>query len=103
MTIDSNSGSVIALDEAKKFVSDFRTKYPDMPKGFFAGADKLALLLKQSSCIGIRIYNGYDESKLMTNLVLVGVDKDEKDMTDGVILERLVPCPGACDQSSALY
>jgi len=103
MTINSNSGSVIDLDEAKKFVTAFKTKYPNMPKAFFAGSDKLSLILEQSGCMGIRIYNGYDESKSMTNLVLVGVDKDEKDMTDGVILERLVPCPAGCDQSSALY
>ncbi len=102
MAIDANSGSVIDLDDAVKFVTAFRTKYPGETKGFFVGADKLALIL-ESGCMGIRIYNGYDEESLKTNLVLVGVDKYEKDMTDKVILERLVPCPSICDQSSALY
>ncbi len=102
MSIDANSGSVIDLDDAVKFVTAFRTNYPGETKGFFVGADKLALII-DSGCIGIRIYNGYDEQTSKTNLVLVGVDKDEKDMTDKVILERLVPCPGMCDQSSALY
>ncbi len=103
MAIDSNSASVIDLGEAKEFVSNFKAKYPDLPKAFFVGSDKLELILSQSGCMGVRIYNGFDEEKSMTNLVLVGVDKNEKDMTDGIILERLVPCPSACDLSSALY
>lgn len=102
MAIDANSGSVIDLDDAVKYVNAYRTKFPGETKGYFVGADKLALIL-ESGCMGIRIYNGFDDDNLKTNLVLVGVDKSEKDMTDQVILERLVPCPSNCDPSSALY
>lgn len=33
---------------------------------------------------------------------MVGVDKNGKDMTNGVILDRLAHCPSVCPQSSPL-
>lgn len=100
--INSNSGEVITLKEGQDFISKFKRLYPEQTKGFFVGANKVEQILQQADCIGIRIYNGYDESLAKTNLVLVGVDSNQKDMTGGIIVERTVLCPDYCDVTSAL-
>lgn len=102
MTLDKNNSEVITLEEAVKYTHSFQDKNPDSIKSFFAGSDKLMLILEQENCIGIRIYNGYNTEENRANLVLVGVDKFGEDMTDGVILEELTPCPSVCPKSSAL-
>ena len=103
MAITPTSGEFITLEEAKTFVFDFRKKYPDALKGYFAGCEKIGAILAQEGCIGLRMYNGYDCVEDKTNLVIVGVNTAERDMTDGLILEKAVPCPGECDTSSALF
>lgn len=103
MAITPTSGEFITLEEAKTFVFDFRKKYPDSIKGYFAGCEKVGAILAQEGCIGIRMYNGYDCVEDKTNLVIVGVNTSERDMTDGLILERAMPCPQYCDVSSPLF
>ena len=58
--------------------------------------------MSQTDCIGLRIYNGYDTADNRMNLVLLGVDKNENDMTDGIIMERVVTCPPMCNGISPL-
>jgi hypothetical protein len=103
MAINPSSGEFITLDEAKSYVFEFRKMYPTSLKGYFAGEEKINLILAQDKCIGLRIYNGYSIEDSKTNLVIVGVDENEKDMTDGLILEKTEPCPSSCDITSALY
>ncbi len=102
MTLDKNSSEVITLEQAVKYTHSFQEKNLDAIKSFFAGSDKLKLILEQEGCIGIRIYNGYNTEEKRMNLVLVGVDKSGEDMTNGVILEELTPCPNVCPKSSDL-
>ncbi len=102
MDINEDSGSVISLELALEMVNEFRSKYPDLPKGFFVGKNNINLILDQKDCIGIRSYNGIDDKTGRQTLVLVGVNKDHKDMTDGYIVDRVVPCPTACDKDSPL-
>jgi hypothetical protein len=102
MTINSNTGSVITLAEAVTYVAAFRTRFPNEAKGFFIGSEKLDLILGQENCIGVRIYNGYDDSDSIMNQVLVGVGKDGEDLTGGIILEKLAPCPKICSSKSPL-
>lgn len=101
MGIDRNSGSVISLQTARQYIAAFKAKCPTETKAYFVGIDKLNLILDQANCIGVRMYNGVDETG-KSNLVLVGVDNNEKDMASGVILEKLVPCPSHCDSQSPL-
>ncbi len=102
MDINTNTGSVITLTEAITYVTAFRNKYPSMAKAFFVGTEKLSLITQQADCIGIRIYNGYNEIDQMMNLVLVGVKSNGEDLTDGIILEKLAPCPSICSVNSPL-
>ncbi|NJM78975.1 MAG: hypothetical protein HC854_03880 [Flavobacterium sp.] len=97
MTINPNSGAEISLTEAKSLVNAFRTKFPKEIKASFVGVNNLNLILQQPNCIGVRIYNGYDAILGRFAQVLVGVDATGKDLTNGVIIDRLDPCPSVCD------
>ena len=102
MPINPNSGSEISLQEAQKLVTNFRSKFTKEIKAAFVGIETLNLILKQSDCIGVRIYNGYDATLGVMTPVLVGVDAAGKDIASGVILDRLKLCPEFCDTSSPL-
>jgi hypothetical protein len=102
MELDENTGGEITLAEAQKYVSAFRTKYPNEVKAFFIGKTCVKKILDQKDCIGVRIYNGYDSDADRLNLVMVGVDDQGKDMTNGVIMDKMKPCPVGCDSGSAL-
>lgn len=102
MEINKDTGTVITLDEAINYTHTFQENTPDAIKSFFVGIDKINRILEQDDCIGIRIYNGKDEVTGKNNLVLVGVDKNGEDITQGVILERLLTCPFHCPKNSVL-
>ncbi len=102
MQIDENSGGPISLEEAQVYVRDFRKQFPEEVKAFYMGSVNFNKLLDQKDCIGIRIYNGYDVNEKRMNVVLVGVDTAGSDMTDGIIMDRTLPCPSYCDNKSAL-
>ncbi|WP_298220562.1 hypothetical protein [Flavobacterium sp.] len=102
MALDQNTGGEITLAEAQEYVNAFRAKYPQEVKAFFIGAVNITKILNQENCIGIRIYNGYNDKENRMNQIMVGVDKDEKDMTKGVIMNRMVSCPYNCDNQSPL-
>lgn len=102
MTTDKNSGEVISLDHSIEFTHAYQTENPDAIKAFFAGSDNVKRILEQENCIGIRIYNGYDTTRNKANLVLVGVNEEGEDITNGIIVEDLLACPPYCPKSSAL-
>jgi len=102
MKLDINTGEVISLDEAIKFTHSFQEQNPIQLKSFSVGAEKIKIILQQDDCVGVRIYNGYDLDTGQANLVLVGFNKDGEDITDGVIVERLSPCPPDCPKDSPL-
>ncbi len=102
MSVNSDSGSVITLQDAKVYTSNFREKFPLEIKAFFVGKNNVQTILDQEECMGIRIYNGYDDVSGNLNQVLVGVNSFGKDITGGVIVEKLVICPPICDVASEL-
>lgn len=102
MKIDNNTGEIITLDEAVEYTHAFQKNNPDALKAFFVGRNKINRILEQNDCIGVRIYNGLDAESGKNNLVLVGVDAEGEDITEGIILEKLTPCPKYCAKSSPL-
>lgn len=97
MTLDANIGSIITELEAKTLIQSFETKFPGEITSSFIGANNIENILAQENCIGLRIYNGYDDENEKISLVLVGVDGDEKDMlNDGIIYDRIATCPPLC-------
>lgn len=102
MEIDQNSSEVVSLTEAQSYTHAFQNQNSDAIKAYFAGTNKIKLILEQEGCIGIRFYNGYDVESGKTNLVLVGVNEAGEDMELDTILERLIPCPPICAHKSSL-
>ena len=58
-------------------------------------------ILSQPGCAGLRFYFGTQSDGTLA-LVLVGIDENEKDMSDGVLIDNHFPCPPFCDESSSL-
>lgn len=86
----------ITLEEAFQHVEMYRLEAPPGERlgGMFSAA-ALRAVLEQEDCIGVRYYHGRDalDQKVM---VVVGVDPDNRDMIEGKILQRSMPCPPIC-------
>ncbi len=95
MDLNENTGAIITLKEAQTFISAFRTKYPNEIHSLFAGSNIIKRILDQERCIGIRIYNGYNEQEQRFNSVLIGVDEQGEDIRT-IIADDMRPCPHNC-------
>lgn len=102
MATTNSAGEVITLSEAIDFTHSFQDQNPDATKAYLIDVDRLNLITSQENCVSVRIYNGYDNQTNTTNLVLVGVNELGEDITDGIIIEKLLPCPPFCPTGSAL-
>ncbi len=93
---------IISLEEAKKLVSNFQANLKgDEVRAHYVGKEALLKLLNQENCVGVRIYYARtDDGK--PELVLVGVTEEGMDLTNGIILERIIPCPPYCPSDSEL-
>lgn len=100
--IMKNNGEIITLAEAIEFTHEYQESFPSGNIAYAVSKDKLLDIIQQVGCEGVRIYNGIDAENGNSNLVLVGIDDDGEDMTQGVILERLNVCPSYCPVNSAL-
>ncbi len=96
MAFNGDEGSVVTLAEASGWTANYRRTVPAGEIiSQFVGRNKLMEILNQDDCMGVRIYYGIgDDGK--KNLILVGAEADENDMVDGIIVERLSPCPPLC-------
>lgn len=102
MSINIDSGKKITKHDAQNYTHAFQAKNPKATKAYFVGLEKLNLILKQDSCIGIRIYDGYNTKTDEENRILIGVNKAGEDMVEGIIIEELLPCPPHCPKASLL-
>lgn len=97
MSLDPNTGSIITEEKAKTLIAAFAKKFPGQIVSSFIGGDNVKKILEQEDCIGVRIYNGYNDAEQKISLVLVGVNSSEEDMLDkGIIYDELVTCPPLC-------
>lgn len=103
MAFNGTEGAPIELEKAAEWTANYRqTISSDGIKAYFFGKDILNSILTQDGCMGIRIYYAIDGTGKQ-QMVLVGADANEKDMTNGVVADFGTPCPSHCDTSSALY
>lgn len=88
----------IKLDEAVKLTHAFQESEigKDQTISGVIEKDFLFEMLKQEDCEGIRIYTALNDEKKIT-FVLVGIDKNQNDMSKGLILDRLGLCPPYCN------
>ena len=102
MAFNGDEGSVVTLAEASGWTANYRRTIPTGEIiSQFVGRNKIMEILNQDDCMGVRIYYGIgDDGK--KNLILVGAEADENDMVDGIIVERLFPCPPLCSGRNSL-
>lgn len=97
MSLNENTGGIITQQEAKVLAKSFDKRFPNEVTSSFIGSTNLKNLVNQNDCVGIRIYNGYDEAAGKISLIIVGVDSNEKDILEnGLIYDRMVTCPPVC-------
>ncbi|WP_333809336.1 hypothetical protein [Flavobacterium sp.] len=97
MKPDVNTGSIITEEEAKTLITAFESKFPGEVTSSFIGANNVKNILEQENCIGVRIYNGYDDLNSKISLVLVGIDAEEKEILEnGLIYDQVITCPPIC-------
>ncbi|WP_417368232.1 hypothetical protein [Flavobacterium beibuense] len=102
MPIDKHTGEFIDLTEAKEMTNSYQAAFPNEPKCFFLGSEKLQSVIDQDGCIGLRMYRAFDVVRNEQNVVIVGVDANGNDMTSGLLLDRSEICPNSCDPTSPL-
>lgn len=103
MELNAKTGSIITKERAKELINSFQNQYKDEINSSFIGSDNVKHILSQESCMGIRIYNGFDEDKQKMSLVLVGVDENGKEiLEDGIIYDDMSVCPPFCPIDGSL-
>ena len=102
MAFNGDEGTVVSLDDASRWTANYRRTIDSGEiTAQFVGKNKLLEILEQDDCVGVRIYYGIgDDGK--KNLVLVGAKADENDMEEGIIVEKLSPCPPLCPSRNPL-
>jgi hypothetical protein len=102
MSFNGNEGGFITLREGSEMTKRYRdTIQPGEVIGVFMGKEKIKAILDQSECEGIRCYFAINEVGKKT-LVYVGVDKDENDITEGLIADLAHICPPICSKPNGL-
>ncbi|MEC4004878.1 hypothetical protein OX283_009445 [Flavobacterium sp. SUN052] len=97
MALDANTGQIISKKQAKDLIKAYDIKFPGEVISSFIGANNVKNILAQEGCIGIKIYNGYDDQEQKIKLVLVGVNEDEEEMFEkGIIYDEMATCPPYC-------
>jgi hypothetical protein len=92
----------ITLAEAIGLTRRFReTASPTTERGGMFHRASVDELLRQPGCAGLRLYPGRNADGSAA-IVLVAVNEQGNDMTDGIILERQYPCPPFCGDPDGL-
>ncbi|MDO8667233.1 MAG: hypothetical protein Q7J79_11510 [Gemmatimonadales bacterium] len=90
----------ITLDAAATMTRRYREAFGDRVKGGAYLAPQVRELLAQRDCLALRYYYALEAAK--ETLILVGVDPEGADLTDGVLLETTIPCPPYCGVLNSL-
>jgi hypothetical protein len=91
----------ISLNDAATMTAAFRSSYPDAKKGGAFNKKAIEDVIDQTGCTGLRYYFGEDGDENLC-LIVVGIDSNGDDMTDGEIRERAWPCPPVCGSANSL-
>jgi hypothetical protein len=93
---------IIPLADAEAWAKSWQTNPPKpLAKAHLIPLDVLTELLAIPEVVNVRAYMGVDTTG-MQNLMFVGVDGNDNDMTD-TIYSGTMPCPQTCDITSPLY
>src|SRR5690606_27860424 len=96
------AGEQITLKEALEYIGQYRANpLATSIKGWLIEASNCEAISNQAECSRGRDYLARTEAGELT-LVLVGVTNEGRDITEGVIAEKGLPCPPYCDIQSTL-
>ena len=70
-------GEEITHELGAQFIKDFQKAHPTDVKAYIIGKDIINQILAQPGCVGIQLFNAYNEEGKKT-LVYVGLNADEK-------------------------
>lgn len=103
MKLDATTGSIITVERAKELITSFGMKYKNEINSSFIGSENVHHILSQEGCVGLRIYNGYNNEVNKMSLIVIGVDESGKEMLDkGVVYDELAVCPPLCPIDNSL-
>lgn len=92
----------ISLEQAVAMTNLYRSSIPEgMPLSEAFEIESVNTLLSQPECTSLRIYYGKKTDGTI-HAILVGVNKNGKDMTEGLLLEEGNRCPPFCPSESVL-
>lgn len=64
-------------------------------------ASAIRAILDQAGCVGLRYYRGRTQGGDAA-MILVGVDSDGNNMSDGILVDSHFPCPPYCPDDDDL-
>ncbi len=92
----------ISLADASKMTRNFQLHAaPDQIIGGFFGKDAVLAIISQEGAVGLRYYYGLDDEGT-PHIILIGVNADGNDMTNGLLAERSTMCPPHCPEFNDL-
>ena len=92
----------ISLADAVALTRRYRDQMPaDTVRAGAYHADQVRELLAQPGCVAVRVYVARQADGKDT-LVMVGVDANDKDLSGGILLDVMFPCPPFCEGGGAL-
>lgn len=100
MAFTGNEGEEFSLETAAAWTANYRSVNPNGIKGHFYGKTNLQKLLAQTNCVGLRMYYALDDDGVQ-QMIIVGVDANQNDLCQGIVLERGSPCPPYCDSGES--
>lgn len=94
-------GSPILLSDASTMTASFRNLFRGMSYGHLFGNDIILQILSEPGVEGVRFYNGLNSNGQL-ELIMIGVDANGVDLTNGTIADLTRECPPLCGNKNAL-
>ena len=92
----------ITLEDASNLTQNFQLEAsPDQVIAGYFGKEAILAILSQEGAVGMRCYYGLDAGDV-SHLVIVGVNSEGNDMTDGLLAQRMTKCPPYCPEVNEL-
>jgi hypothetical protein len=102
MTFTGNEGAIITLAEGSEMTANYReTINMGETIGHAVGKNLVNAILNQAGCMGIRLYYAIN-NKGEKQLVLVGINANGDDLSQGVIVDKAQNCPPICGKTNPL-
>ena len=102
VTFTGKEDHSISLEDASQMTRNYQLQTaPDQIIGGFFGKDAVLAIISQEKAVGLRYYYGLDDEGT-PHIILIGVNADGNDMTDGLLAERATKCPPYCPESNDL-